>query len=255
MRRDVLELRAFYGSPLGKAAREMLTRKVSEAWGDAAGLDVLGVGYPTPFLQYLDHRPRRVLAAMPAAQGVEVWPRHGRNRSVLVEEGDLPFRNAMFDRVLAVHALEESVDPLELLCEIGRITAPTGRVIVAVAARNGAWANAEKTPFGHGRPFTRLQLESLLREAELEPTGYTRALYVPPMTTFSRWAEGFEQAGARLWPGFAGIILMEAVKQTFAVKPRGVRARAHVLVPGALQPAPAGLPPVRSSDRLETPGV
>ncbi len=49
MRRDVLDLRAFYAAPLGRAARTMLTRKVEEAWGDTRGLDVLGLGYASPF--------------------------------------------------------------------------------------------------------------------------------------------------------------------------------------------------------------
>jgi hypothetical protein len=82
-------------------------------------------------------------------------------------------------------------------------------------------------------------LESMLREAGLEPAGWTRALYVPPLGFAAGWAEGFEQAGALLWPGLAGIILMEAVKQTFAVKPRGARAPARVFAP-VLQPTPAG---------------
>ena len=55
---------------------------------------------------------------------------------------------------------------------------------------------------------------------------------------FAGMAEGFEQLGARLWPPLAGVILMEAVKQTFAVKPKGARARARVFAP-VLQPAPA----------------
>ena len=143
-------------------------------------------------------------------------------------------------RVLCVHALEESDDPAELLREVCRVLAPSGRVIVAVAARNGLWSNAEHTPFGHGRPFTRRQLEALLREADLEPSGWTRALYAPPFAWCAGWAEGFEQAGAWLWPNFAGLILMEAVKQTFAVKPRGSRARVRVFAPGSLAPAPVG---------------
>ena len=56
----------------------------------------------------------------------------------------------------------------------------------------------------------------------------------------ARWAEGFEQAGALLWPPFAGVVLMEAVKQTFAVRPKGVRVRARAPAPVGLQPAPAG---------------
>lgn len=245
MRRDVLDLRAFYASPLGRAARTMLTRKVEEAWGDTRDLDVLGVGYATPFLDAPRAKARRVVAAMPAQQGVEVWPHGGRNLACLVEDAALPLPNALFDRVLAVHALEEADDPGALLAEIGRVMAPTGRLIVAVSSRDGAWAGAEGTPFGHGRPYSRSQLENLIREAELEPAGWTRALYVPPIAAMSSWAEGFEQVGATLWPRFAGVILMEAIKQTFAVKPRGHRARARVFAPGVLLPSPAGPTPAR----------
>ena len=47
MRRDVLQLRQFYATPLGRAARTMVRRKVEEAWGDGHGLDILGLGYAT----------------------------------------------------------------------------------------------------------------------------------------------------------------------------------------------------------------
>jgi hypothetical protein len=117
------------------------------------------------------------------------------------------------------------------------------RVVVVVAARNGAWANSESTPFGHGRPFSRRQLADLLRDADLEPSGWTRALYVPPIPWAAGWAEGFEQAGSRLWPSFAGLVLMEAVKQTFAVKPRGHQVRAPLSRP-VLSPLPVGRAPV-----------
>ena len=74
MRRDVLELRQFYASDLGRAARAMVGRKVLETWGDAHGLDVLALGYATPFLATARHVARRVVGAMPAQQGVEIWP-------------------------------------------------------------------------------------------------------------------------------------------------------------------------------------
>ncbi|HEX6858782.1 MAG TPA: methyltransferase domain-containing protein [Caulobacteraceae bacterium] len=245
MRRDVLDLRAFYASPLGAAARTMVGRKVDEAWGDVRGLDTLGIGYATPFLGGYRDRARRVIAAMPAQQGVEVWPGERGNLACLAGEYALPLPNALFDRILCVHALEESDAPLELLREAARVLAPSGRMILVVAARDGLWSNAEATPFGHGRPYTRRQLEALLREADLEPSGWTRALYVPPLGWCARFAEGFEQVGARLWPRFAGLILIEAVKQTFAVKPKGAKARARVFAPGVLQPAPNGPAPAR----------
>lgn len=239
MRRDVLELRSFYASPRGRAAREMVGGKLAEAWGDPRGLDFLGIGYATPYLEAVRERARRTVAVMPASQGVEVWPVGARNLACLADETALPLANAMFDRVVCVHALEEADNPLALMQEVCRVLAPSGRVIVAVAARNGLWSNAEGTPFGHGRPYTRRQLEDVLREADLEPSGWTRALYAPPFGWTARWAQGFEQAGAWLWPPFAGLILMEAVKQTFAVKPRGSRVRARVFAPGVLAPAPS----------------
>lgn len=247
MRRDVLELRQFYASDLGRAARAMVERKLTEAWGDAAGLDVLGLGYATPFVGQLRGAARRVVAGMPAQQGVEVWPAGARNLATLTPEDSLPFANALFDRILLAHALEESDDPVGYLREVWRVLAPSGRVIVTVAARNGLWANAEKTPFGHGRPYSRSQLAELLREADLEPAGWTRALYVPPVSWMAGWAEGFEQAGSRLWPGFAGLLLMEAVKQTFAVKPQGRRVRVRAARP-VLAPAPGVAPVSRAPD-------
>ncbi len=247
MRRDVLNLREFYASPPGKAARTMIAAKTTEVWGDAKGLDVLGLGYATPYLEGLRPTARRTVACMPAAQGVEVWPAQGGAAACLSHERSLPFRNALFDRILLVHSLEESDDPLASLQEVWRVLAPAGRVIVVTANRRGPWSNAETTPFGHGRPYTRRQLAELLREAELEPSGWTRALYVPPVSWMAGWAEGFEQAGSRLWPGFAGLLLMETVKQTFAVKPQGHRARVRAARP-VLAGAPGAAPVSRAPD-------
>jgi SAM-dependent methyltransferase len=245
MRRDVLDLRAFYASPLGQAARTMLGAKIGEAWGGCANLDVLGLGYATPFLETIVKNARRAVAVSPAAQGVEVWPRSERNLAALADEEALPFAQSLFDRVLAVHALEEAGDPLRLMQEISRVLSPSGRAIVAVAARHGLWSHAEKTPFGHGRPYTRRQLETLLIDAELEPTGWTRALYVPPIPWAAGWAEGVEQVGAKLWPGFSGVILMEATKPKFALRSRGTPARARVFAP-VLNPAGAPIPTAKS---------
>ncbi len=237
MRQGIPELRAFYASPLGRAAREMVARKITEAWGGCAGLDVLALGYATPFIGDLAAEARRAIAVMPAAQGVESWPFHERNRACLADEMALPLPNAMLDRILAVHALEESDGPLGLLREAARVLAPAGRMIIVVAARHGPWAHGESSPFGHGRSYSRIQLEAVVREAGLEPIGWTRALYAPPLNWAARWAGTFEQAGALAWAPFAGLVLLEAAKQTFAIRPKGRTARAAPR--GVFQPVPA----------------
>lgn len=238
MRRSIEELRTFYGEPAGALARRLLARRLHDAWGEAGGCDVLGVGYATPWLDAFVGA-RRVVAAMPGGQGVELWPSVGRNRTVLVEDRRLPFAAGSFDRILLVHALEEAEDAAGLLLEAVRALSPAGRIILIAAARGGLWSRVEATPFGHGRPFTRRQLERLVRDAGLEPTAWSQTLYVPPWRPLLPFADGFEQVGRRVLPGAAGVILLEATRQAYArVHPGGAPAVARVMAP-ALRPQPA----------------
>src|SRR5690606_34096677 len=105
---------------------------------------------------------------MPGGQGAERWPSVGRNRTLLADDQRLPFAAGTFDRVLLIHALEEADNAQSLLAEAARVMTPAGRMIVAAASRGGLWARSEATPFGHGRPFSRRQVEQLLGEAGLE---------------------------------------------------------------------------------------
>ena len=214
MRRPVQDLNRFYTSPEGLVAKRLIARKLAEAWPDVRGLDVLGLGYCTPYLDHFNEA-RRVLSAMPAAQGAEIWPADMRVRTTLVEEEALPFPTGLFDRILMVHALEESPTPQGLLLEASRLLAPNGKLILGVAARGGFWAHAEKTPFGYGQPYSRLQLESALRDAELEPLAWSYALYAPPLSSLLRWAGALENVLPRIWPLTGGLILMEAGRRPF----------------------------------------
>jgi len=238
MRRAIEDLRTFYGEPTGALVRRLLAKRLDDAWGEAIGCDVLGIGYATPWLDAFVGA-RRVIAAMPSGQGVELWPSAGRNRTLLVDDKRLPFAAGSFDRVLLVHALEEADDPTQLLTEAVRSLAPAGRIILAAAARGGLWARAEATPFGHGRPFTRGQLERLVRAAGLEPTAWSQTLYVPPWPPLLGLADGFEQVGRHIAPGFAGVILLEATRQAYArVRPTAAAQRVRAEARG-LQPQPA----------------
>jgi SAM-dependent methyltransferase len=238
MRRSADELTAFYATPLGAAARDMVARKIAEAWGGTRSLDLLGVGYAPPYLEAFLAEARRAVAAMPQGQGAMGWAPQGRGLVCLSGERELPFPNALFDRLILIHALEESDDPEGLMIEARRVLAPSGRLIVVAASRRGVWSRAEHTPFGHGRPFSRGQLEAVVNIAGLEPTAWSRALYAPPYPIFAPYADLFEQVGSRIFAPFSGVILLEAVKQTFAVKPKGVRA--PVFARPAFRPAAVG---------------
>jgi len=235
MRLDVVDLARFYSTPLGAAARTMIARRLAALWSDASGVDLLGIGYPTPYLAPYVASARRVVAAMPANQGVQRWPDGGRIASVLIEEDRLPFREAMFDRALAVHLIEEADALRPLLRELWRVTAPEARVVVIAANRLGLWARAERSPFGQGRSFSRRQLARLLRDAMFEPVAWARALHAPPISwaPFAGSAASWEAVGERILPAFGGVVLVEAIKRVAAETPRGRRR---------LVLAPAGLP-------------
>jgi SAM-dependent methyltransferase len=239
MRTDALEIDRFHRSIRGEASREMVRRRLAALWPDTKGLDILGYGFAAPWLDDFTEA-RRAVAYMPASQGAVAWPARKPCRTVLGDEARLPFTEALFDRVLLVHALEEAGDLRKLLRELWRVMAPEGRMAVVVPNRAGLWARAESTPFGHGRPFSRTQISRLLTDSLLEPTAWSRALYAPPW----RWAcqpkaaDLFEQAGDTLMAPVGGLILVEAVKHVGAVRPGGTAARARVKsLEGAAKPA------------------
>jgi len=241
---DVVDLREFYASPLGLSTRRLLGRCIRERWPDVRGdARVLGFGYAVPYLDGWRGATDTVLAFMPARQGIVHWPPGGPGAACLVDDSALPLPDNCIDFLLVVHGLEVTDHLDSTLRELWRVLAPQGRALFIVPNRRGMWARFDSTPFGHGRPFSRSQLVNLLRDAEFTPTGWAHALFSPPSRRIFalRSAAGLERIGRWLSPGFSGVILVEAVKQVYAVS-RGKRVRrlAPVLKPQLLpSPQPA----------------
>lgn len=235
---DVIDLKAFYGGRLGHIASRLINARVRKLWPSTAGERVLGLGYATPFLDQFANAERR-LALMPAAQGIVSWPTDGQNATSLVLDDALPLEGGSIDRVIAVHCLESAENKTEVLREIWRVLAPGGRLIAVVPNRAGLWARVERTPFGHGQPFSRFQLANLLRDTMFSPAIWTRALAVPPTANplIVRNGAHWERVGSRVWPGLSGVLIVEATKlvhQRVAARRRPARSR-RVLSP-ALAP-------------------
>ncbi len=238
---DIVDLRSFYDSALGKVASRFIGRAIRARFDASIGQSIMGVGYATPYLDLFRGEALRVLAFMPAAQGVVNWPSSGLSASALVEPVMMPLPNSCIDRVLVVHALEITEHPRELLDEIWRILTPGGRMIAVAPRRAGLWARFDTTPFGYGQPYSRSQLRELMREALFSPTYWTEALYAPPFERqiFLRSAPLFESVGAKLSLPGAGVLIVEATKQLY--RPIGVRRLARQALP-QLQPVISGRP-------------
>lgn len=243
MRVDVLALQRFYASPLGEAVRRAATRRLGALWPNVEGLDLLGIGYPVPYLGKVRETARRTVLMMPAEQGVEPWPAEAPGLAALADDMRLPFMDAVFDRVLLVHALEEASAAHAMLREVWRVMAPEGRLVVIAANRWSLWAQSGATPFGNGRPYSRTQLAALLSDAMFEPVVSARALYMPPWSAMTGAADAFERVGEIVWPAQGGLVLMEAVKRLYAST---ARSQSRVLLAKApdrsRESAPGSLP-------------
>ncbi len=232
---DVVDLRDFYASTLGQVARRMIRRRLRDLWPNVTGMNVLGLGYATPYLNGFRGEAERVLAAMPAAQGVLHWPPEEAGLVTLVDELELPFPDLSMDRVLLVHALECAEQARPMMREIWRVLSGSGRLLVVVPNRSGIWARFERTPFGHGLPHTPGQLSRILRDSLFTPIESHRALFVPPV--HSRMvlssAPAWEQIGQRAFKTFSGVVMTEAVKQIYAAgsAPSRKRQRRYLPVP------------------------
>jgi SAM-dependent methyltransferase len=212
---DARHQRTFYDLPLGRMLRVLVGARVRAFWPELTGRRMIGIGYAGPYMRpYLDEA-ECCIAAMPAQQGVVAWPRGGRNSAALVDDDELPFPDHVFDNALVVHALDHARDPEAVLRETWRVLVPGGRILVVIPNRRGLWARSEISPFGYGRPFSRRQIEALLRDCQFEPRGSDEALFMPPTRSrlLLRGARTWEGIGRRLWPAFAGLLFVEAEKQ------------------------------------------
>ena len=241
MHSDIVNLRSFYASPLGRLARHSITMALASMWAQVPNERLVGLGYTLPWLERFGADAERVFAFMPATQGAVAWPATGPAATALVFDDELPLVDSSVDRVLLVHSLEHAENPRETLNEIWRVLSPAGRVVVVVPNRRGVWARFEHTPFGTGRPYSRGQLGELLREANFTPGAWSDALFFPPSRRRSimRLHRLLESSGRRLWPIFSGVIAVEAQKCLYQGIPIAQRASRRVFVPVL---APRGAP-------------
>lgn len=215
---DIVDLREFYGGRLGSATRRLVGHHLRSRFQGVRGQTVLGLGYAAPYLDGWREEAGRIVAFMPARQGVARWPGQGPGLAALVDDTDLPLADASIDVAVVVHELELT-EPQAMLRELWRVMAPQGRVIFIVPNRRGMWARFDSTPFGHGRPYSRQQLKRMLRDQLFSPQQWDNALFVPPFDWrfLVRSAPAWERLGLRLSPGFAGVLMVEAIKEVYAL--------------------------------------
>lgn len=236
MRLNVVSLRQFYSSRLGRKTKQRLRQIVMEQWPDHAQEVIVGVGYALPVLRVLERaKPHSLIALMPMMQGAIYWPVHSENHSVLADEMMPPFAPNTLHRVVMLHAFEHVAKPKELLQVYWQMLAPGGRLLLIVPNRRSYWASFGNTPFVHGTPYSMGQIKELLADAQFTLRDSSTALYAPPTGSgFSmRFWRSFETIGRMLFPRMGGVLVIDAEKQIYASIPEPVAAKAKWVPAGS----------------------
>lgn len=230
---DVVELREFYSTPLGQATEQSVAMALSAMWEKSKGGVLLGLGYPVPWLNRFAPDSEQSLCLMPAAQGALHWPTPKETATALCHDDEFPLRNSSVDNILMCHFIEHAENANECLSEAWRVLAPGGSLVIVVPNRRGVWARLENNPFGTGKPYSRGQLNRLLRDNQFTPEVWGDALhFAPSKREFSlKLRRSMETLGRRLWPVFAGAICVVATKRLYQGVPVTARARRRVAVP------------------------
>lgn len=233
---DIIALDAFYQTPLGKLAAEDLRQATQSLWPAPSRGPIAIIGYGLPLAGLWTRQAGKaefrslspmIFHLMPARQGVCHWSPQGRNLTALIEEEALPFPDQCFERLIVLHGLEHGHQQDALMDEIWRCLSAEGQLMLIVPGRRGLWARTESTPFGHGHPYSRLQLHNLLAKHGFTPLAEQRALYYPPWPPDSWLIRGFAKSMASLLhqftPRLGGAILLTAKK--FYAIPRPLKVK------------------------------
>ncbi|RCL00632.1 MAG: Methyltransferase [Candidatus Tokpelaia sp. JSC188] len=218
---SVIALRSFYASLLGQHVQRTIADVLKCYYHAVFGERIIGLGYAIPYLEPFAHNAECCFACMPACQGASIWPSADCVATTLVFEENLPLPDASIDRVIMVHALEQTENAEETMRELWRILVPNGRLIIIVTNRCGFWAHTEFTPFGNGKPYSHHQLQNLLERSNFFCGPIRETLHFLPRrnwhpTSLSSLEEKFLQ---HLCPYFGGVLIIEAQKQLYKSLP------------------------------------
>jgi len=213
---DVKIFDDFYQTVLGSAVCQIFYDKIKQTW-PTLNEDVLFVGYGLPFATKFGEDAVSSNFFIPIAKHINFSPNIAEDRCIVGDDGYIPIQDNSYKYIVVIHALEHALDPKVFLREVWRVLKPEGRVIFIVPNRRRVWSSVEKTPFGHGNPYSTNQLKTALENRLLIPQKNTTALFLPPSQFFAvpRLLSAAEWVLKGWLHGMGGVHFIEAKKQVY----------------------------------------
>ena len=233
---DVGRIDTFYNGARGQVVAKLLREDLSDIWRMSKTESNLAVGFPFYFFPEGSICP----VLMPAEIGGMAWAQKKEIYTAIIDSNSWPLESDSIDCILITHALEFVPDQHSFLSEAGRVLKSAGKLIIMVPHRRGLWSRAETTPFGHGTPFSKGQIFSLLKNSGLSPEKCTSSLFLPPFADKlpDAVSNQIEFVGERLLQLLGGVLIVEATKMVYA-EPKKKRAstKARLFAPVKSQSA------------------
>jgi SAM-dependent methyltransferase len=231
MRPDIVNLRQFYSSRLGRKVKWQLQQAVPR-WSATDKSMMVGMGYMIPLLTSRPNHPlaqARLAALMPASQGGVYWPVRQDNRTILADEMRPPFATNSLPYIVMMHSLEHSANAEEQLKIVWQLLMPGGQLFLVVPNRQGFWSCHGETPFHSGESYRLSELKTLLNAADFTVVDTASALYgLPSEHPLNLRLFGLvEWLGRVFLPRRGGVLLVTAEKQIYAAVGERVRVRAQ----------------------------
>lgn len=208
-------LQEFFETSAGMLLRRWEAAQTDALLADCAGETALQLGAPYGSLLRNASHQKRILGVRNCAESSQ--------DCALVRVGfeELPFREATFDLVISVHALEWANNPALFFREAFRVLAPEGRLILLCLNPWGPWWVRKKEKLfdcpvnARFQPLSVAQAKSYCEKYGIVDRGRF-GVYCPSLSDnpqkLAHWG-WCEKAGDRWWPALANAYMLSVIKK------------------------------------------
>ena len=228
--KSIIALDRWLQTPAGLYVRAWEQQCLDRLTADIFGFNALQIGMPQlnalaanrmPNQWIADSRAPQVLTPSPAGATVPVLG--GARTSVVLAFDELPFASQSLDLVVLPHVLEFAAEPHQVLREVERVLMPEGQLIICGFNPASLWGARQLTGRLGGTPYLPLagefismpRVKDWLKLLNMGVNHSHHGCYAPACRT-DKWLRryGFmDRAGARWWPYFGAVYMVQAIKR------------------------------------------
>ena len=202
------KLNEFYSKDLGKIASWFIRQKLIEISDPSSKEKTLCYGFTQPYADLFENKETCLTPFRTSFEG-----------EVVSEYDKFPIRDAQYDKIIAIHAVDHHNFPEEVISEFWRILEPEGKLILVVVNQNGFWKNSVCNE-------TVGLAESYIKEALSFNKFFTEKIYpclsFPPIKSLFL-IKLLDFFGRIFIPSKSGILIFECKKKVFAPKGRTIK--------------------------------